>query len=382
MRPTEFTTEQIIEAGKKLLAADRKITGFALRGLVGGGNALRLKQVWDEHLTSETQAKSEPVAVLPVEVADELAAVSKALTERLAGLAVELNDKAVKAAERRVTKVTRDAEADCEVAAREVADASVTVDDLEAKLDVAKAEAEALGTRLAERDAAHQALAVELAQVRERLALSEQTAKTTAEEHAAVLVELVSLREAVAIAASTEAGLKATVDQMGRQIQMLTSALERGHAEHEAARQAHAAELARAAETARLAQAEHEAARQEHAAALARTAETVRQAQAEAADLRAKLDQANAGEAALRSDLAQLRDQFATATAERDGARREADAARGQAAALGTQRDEAQAGAVQAREQAASLRGQVDALREQSAQLLQTLKPAAGKTKA
>lgn len=52
--------------------------------------------MWDEHVSSQAVTKTEPVAELPVEVAEEVATVTKALTERLAALAVELNDKAVK----------------------------------------------------------------------------------------------------------------------------------------------------------------------------------------------------------------------------------------------------------------------------------------------
>ena len=103
MRPVEFAPEAIIQAGQELQATGRNITGFALRQKVGGGNPARLKQVWDEHRNSQAATKAEPVAELPVEVAEEIATVTKALTERLATLAVELNDKAIKAAERRVS---------------------------------------------------------------------------------------------------------------------------------------------------------------------------------------------------------------------------------------------------------------------------------------
>ena len=177
MRPAEFTPESIIEAGQALQAAGRNITGFALRQRVGGGNPSRLKQVWDEHISAQAVAKAEPVAELPIEVAEEVAAVTKALTERLAALAVELNDKAVKAAERRVAEVIRTAGEQREQAERELADASQTVDDLESKLDDAQGAALALEKRLADMQAAQQAAAVELAQVRERLALTEQAAK-------------------------------------------------------------------------------------------------------------------------------------------------------------------------------------------------------------
>ena len=120
MRPAEFAPEAIIQAGQELQATGRNITGFALRQKVGGGNPTRLKQVWDEHINSQTTAKAEPVAELPVEVAEEVATVTKALTERLAALAVELNDKAVKAAERRVHEVVRAAGEQREQAERQV----------------------------------------------------------------------------------------------------------------------------------------------------------------------------------------------------------------------------------------------------------------------
>ena len=109
MRPAEFSPEEIVAAGEALVAAGRNVTGFALRQKVGGGNPNRLKQVWDEHLAAKNTTEAEPVAELPVEVAEEVAAVTKSLTERLATLAVELNDKAVKAAERRVAEVLRTA---------------------------------------------------------------------------------------------------------------------------------------------------------------------------------------------------------------------------------------------------------------------------------
>ena len=195
MRPVEFTAEQIVEAGQALQVAGRNITGFALRQKVGGGNPSRLKQVWDEHINSQAVTRAEPVAELPIEVAEEVAAVTKALTERLATLAVELNDKAVKAAERRVAEVIRTAGEQREQAERELADAAQTVDDLESKLDEGKAAADVLEKRLSELQAAHQAQAVELAQVRERLVLTAQATAKAAEEHAAELTRLTATIE-------------------------------------------------------------------------------------------------------------------------------------------------------------------------------------------
>lgn len=173
MRPVEFTSKEIIQAGQELRAAGRNVTSFALRQKIGGGNPSRLMQVWDDHLKSQVVAKAEPIAELPMEVAEEVTAVNKALAERLMEMAVEINNKAVKAAERRVAEVIRSTREYREQAECELADASQTVEDLETKLDEAKATAEGLEHRLGEAQTNHQGQAVELAQVHERLTLIE-----------------------------------------------------------------------------------------------------------------------------------------------------------------------------------------------------------------
>lgn len=195
MRPVEFPPELVISAGQDLQASGRNITGFALRQKVGGGNPTRLKQVWDEHLASQSVTRAEPVAELPVEVAEEVALVTKELTQRLGALAVELNDKAVKAAERRVHEVVRSAGEQRAQAEIELADAAQTVEDLEGKVDVSTAQVTLLEGRLAELQANHQAQAVELAQVRERLTLTEQAAKGAADQQAAELARMVASME-------------------------------------------------------------------------------------------------------------------------------------------------------------------------------------------
>jgi chromosome segregation ATPase len=115
-----------------------------------------------------------------------VANVTKMLTERIALLAAELNNKAVKAAERRVAEVLRTAGEQREQAERELADAATTVDALEAMLDETKAEA--LTAKFVESQTHGQVQAVELAQLRERL--------TASEKHAAELEALRNLSTA------------------------------------------------------------------------------------------------------------------------------------------------------------------------------------------
>jgi len=218
MRPVEFTPEEIIKAGQELQAVGRNITGFALRQKVGGGSPARLKQVWDEHLQSQVETKAEPVAELPLEVAEAMASVNKALVERLTALAVEVNDKAVKAAERRVADVLRSASEHREEAERELADASQTVEDLETKLDEAKATAEGLESRLAEIQTDHQTQAVKLAQVSERLALIEEE-RTRYEQQAE------QMRNERDTSREDAAKLRGTVEALQTQVKELMHAL-------------------------------------------------------------------------------------------------------------------------------------------------------------
>lgn len=182
MRPAEYSAQQVIEAGQALQAAGRNITGFALRKVVGGGEPRRLKQVWDEHLASQSVVQAEPVAELPIEVAEELEEVTRNLIGRLNGLAVELNDKAVKAAERRVTEVVRTAGEQREQAERELVDASQAVEELESQLEQATHKADDLGRQLQASEKARQALEIELAQLRERSEAAARAAKKAADQ--------------------------------------------------------------------------------------------------------------------------------------------------------------------------------------------------------
>lgn len=183
MRPAIYEPEQIIEAGLVLQAEGRNITGFALRNQVGGGNPTRLRQIWDEYRASQSTVVTEPVAELPVEVAEEVKAVSAALAERITQLATELNDKAVRAAERRMAEVTRAAGEQTAQAERELADAAQTVDDLEEKLDELQDGNDRLTLILESERRIRQQQDVEMAQLKERLAAAEENARQREEHH-------------------------------------------------------------------------------------------------------------------------------------------------------------------------------------------------------
>ncbi|OAI13201.1 kfra protein [Methylomonas koyamae] len=192
-RPADIDNDRILEAGRMLTKANRNVTGFALRKVIGGGDPKRLKEVWDRHNAAQAVTNAEPVAELPVEVAETLAVLTKALVDKVNALALELNDKAIKTQERRVAEVLKAANEQQAQAERELADASQAVDELEAMLVDEQGRAEALAKRLADSQAENQAQAVELATLRERLEAAEKNAKAATEQHLAEQAQLAQM---------------------------------------------------------------------------------------------------------------------------------------------------------------------------------------------
>jgi len=284
MRPIEFVPEEIIAAGEALIAAGRNVTGFALRQRVGGGNPNRLKQVWDEHIASKTTTAVVPVAELPVEVAEEVASVSRGLTDRISQLATELNDKAVRAAERRVAEVVRAAGEQREQAERELADASQTVDDLETALDQARAETGTLEQRLVESQQHGQAQAVELAQLRERIDSLQKSAQAANEAHvrerANAAAETKKLRAELDAARDGLATARATAEQAERRAGDLYAELQRAHTDHQEYRKEMAKEAHRQAEKVTSTQADRDQAKREAAHAREEAAKLIGQVEA------------------------------------------------------------------------------------------------------
>lgn len=143
MRPATFTDDAIIQAGKDMQAIGKAITGFGLRQIVGGGNPSRLKQIWDAYQNNQAGEVQEKAPDLPDEIAEAVAAASKTLAERLNGLAMDLNCKAVKAAERRVNEVLRSAAEQKARTDEELDEAAKIIEQMEAEKNKALDELEA-----------------------------------------------------------------------------------------------------------------------------------------------------------------------------------------------------------------------------------------------
>ena len=196
MRPVEFSDEAIIQAGQALRQAGRNITGFALRQKIGGGNPNRLRQVWDDHLASlNTAAPTQPVAELPTELAQAVASLTQTVNERIMALVVELNDQAVQAANGRVQEVLRTSGEQQQQAQQELAEAATAVNELDTQLMAAQTEVETLTNQLTASQAQLQAQAIELVQLRERLAAAEEAGRAAAQAHATELAQSRNMAE-------------------------------------------------------------------------------------------------------------------------------------------------------------------------------------------
>ncbi len=128
MKAPTYTDEQIIDAGMQLLAENKRVSPFAIRTLMGGGNPKRIKKIWkeSEHEALEGQMVREQVD-LPTEFEDALAATKQSLDE----LAKRMYNHAQEIAESRVRETITAARKAKESAEFEVAEAMDTVNSLD-----------------------------------------------------------------------------------------------------------------------------------------------------------------------------------------------------------------------------------------------------------
>lgn len=133
MRPPEHEDNEIIEAGQQLTKEGRRVTGFALRKILGGGEAKRLAGVWQAY-QQQNSSEDRVVVELPPAVEEALGGLSQQLMKQLREVVVRANTGAVKAAEQRVTEIREAVQSERQAAEQEVQDAMDAVNELEKAL--------------------------------------------------------------------------------------------------------------------------------------------------------------------------------------------------------------------------------------------------------
>lgn len=128
MKAPTYTDEQIIEAGMQLLADNKRVSPFAIRNVIGGGNPKRIKRIWEEsqHKAVEGQMVREQ-ADLPTEFEDALEVTKQSLDE----LAKRMYNRAQEIAESRVRETITAARKAKETAETEIAEAMDAVNSLD-----------------------------------------------------------------------------------------------------------------------------------------------------------------------------------------------------------------------------------------------------------
>lgn len=140
MRKSEFSDEQIIAAGNELIDEGKRPTAFGIKNRIGGGNAQRIRKVWEEHLAGQTVAVSEVLSELPVDVSEKLDEVIAAFSSQIREMASQVNHVAVTTSERRVAQAVSEARERQESAEAELTEAAVAVEQLEESLDALQEE--------------------------------------------------------------------------------------------------------------------------------------------------------------------------------------------------------------------------------------------------
>lgn len=126
-RPVEVTDEQIIEAGKSLLAAGKRVNGSSLREIIGSGAQNRLRTVWEEYVRSgKPEAAQGSNVEVPFEVEQRLEALITKNSEHLRVFASEIYAAAHNLTDRRI----RDLSAELDKANERLSEELAAADDL------------------------------------------------------------------------------------------------------------------------------------------------------------------------------------------------------------------------------------------------------------
>ncbi len=131
----KISNEQIIKAGSDLLAANKLVTPFGIRNILGSGCPKRIKKVWDAHTADEALdgvlIEITETPALPAEFQETL----EAMKEDLARLASGLYSRAFEVSESRVRDTIKEAKRIKQEATQSTREAMEAVSGLDQQLE-------------------------------------------------------------------------------------------------------------------------------------------------------------------------------------------------------------------------------------------------------
>lgn len=172
MRPPEFSSDEVIAAGEELIKQGKSVTGFGLRGLLGGGNAQRLKTIWEEHVANGGAA-DEVAPDFPPELESHVKAAIDRMAAAYSASVKEAYAQAVKVTDKRVADLMAAANAQALAVERELNEANSLADGQQEALESLQA---ALERTEAQVRTVQQALDGAMRQIQEQ-AVAEATLK-------------------------------------------------------------------------------------------------------------------------------------------------------------------------------------------------------------
>jgi colicin import membrane protein len=140
-RKAEVPEERIIDAGNKLLESGEVVTKWKLRGVIGVGGPDRLLDVWENYLSENggipaIDDKLEQSSLLPPEVEDSKRILLGDLHQSIEGVIEQINNAAVRAADKRVSseyKASKEAKLQAE---QELSDAAFVLAQVDDKVEL------------------------------------------------------------------------------------------------------------------------------------------------------------------------------------------------------------------------------------------------------
>ena len=190
MRTPEISDEVIIEAGNRLLKADTTISGFKLARECKGGNPTRLMKVWTDFLKTQVLAGDESKLPLPLHVEVELEKKTADISKFLIDTVTELHHQAIVSADLRVSEEQAKAQRYREELLGDLEEASNINDLREAQVTIT-----GLNDDLKSANAQREQLAIEVAQLRERLSAVEQAEQKCIEDNKELAIQVAEINK-------------------------------------------------------------------------------------------------------------------------------------------------------------------------------------------
>lgn len=111
MRPSEVSTQQIVDAGFEIQRTGSTVSGYKLKKVIGKGRPERLMEVWEQEMNGrpEVYDNDEP-HVLEPEVEELLAELNEKISKELHGILVKVDKKIRNMADKKVNLIKQDFE--------------------------------------------------------------------------------------------------------------------------------------------------------------------------------------------------------------------------------------------------------------------------------